>query len=302
MARTVTGSAILESRLRAVVFPAGPARQIRDGDRLVPQERCDYLRPTVLLSASPDTAAAGKEYMFPFVTVVDCPQDKMIAAIGQTLVATGITEDEAFRAVEKFLVPMWTDASANGVRRFWRGDPARSHEAGAGMGLGLTIVNSIVTDHNGRIAVTNKKDGGAMFTIEGGAPNNTMLIDADGDVGLGTGTLCVYGQPNDTIRFYEIDAEVERLARTHFTYLDDCAADVSVAIGDARIVLERELDEAERDQSLDGSDRFFMGEHRDVRDVFHVEDTVDARMHECVLPGDVMSAHIRAFDELRDFS
>ena len=69
----------------------------RDGDRLVPRERCDYLRPTVLHSDSPDSTAAGKEYMFPFVTVVDCPQDKMISAIGQTLVATGITHDDAFR-------------------------------------------------------------------------------------------------------------------------------------------------------------------------------------------------------------
>ena len=36
--------------------------------------------------------------MFPFVTVVDCPQDKMIKSIGPTLVATGIPNDEAFRA------------------------------------------------------------------------------------------------------------------------------------------------------------------------------------------------------------
>jgi hypothetical protein len=35
--------------------------------------------------------------MFPFVTVVDCPQDRMIGAIGDTLVATGITHDESFR-------------------------------------------------------------------------------------------------------------------------------------------------------------------------------------------------------------
>ncbi len=70
----------------------------RDGDRLVPQERCDYLRPTVLHCNSPDSAAASKEYMFPFVTVVDCPQDKMIDAIGPTLVASGITNDAVFRA------------------------------------------------------------------------------------------------------------------------------------------------------------------------------------------------------------
>ena len=69
----------------------------RDGDRLVPGERCDYLRPTVVHCDSPDAAIAKKEFMFPFVTVVSCPQDKMIGEIGQTLVATGITEDQAFR-------------------------------------------------------------------------------------------------------------------------------------------------------------------------------------------------------------
>ena len=35
--------------------------------------------------------------MFPFVTVVECPQDKMLASIGSTLVATAITEDAAFQ-------------------------------------------------------------------------------------------------------------------------------------------------------------------------------------------------------------
>ena len=28
-------------------------------------------------------------------------------------------QDEAFRAVEKYLVPMWMDATKNGKRRFW---------------------------------------------------------------------------------------------------------------------------------------------------------------------------------------
>ena len=32
---------------------------------------------------------------------------------------TSIPEDEAFRAVEKFLVPMWVDATQRGERRFW---------------------------------------------------------------------------------------------------------------------------------------------------------------------------------------
>src|SRR3954454_4874378 len=32
---------------------------------------------------------------------------------------TSIPEDEAFRAVEKFIVPMWKGASESGTRRFW---------------------------------------------------------------------------------------------------------------------------------------------------------------------------------------
>ncbi|HET9554585.1 MAG TPA: deoxyhypusine synthase family protein [Anaeromyxobacteraceae bacterium] len=32
---------------------------------------------------------------------------------------TSIPEDEAFRAVEKFIVPMWTEATSGGRRRFW---------------------------------------------------------------------------------------------------------------------------------------------------------------------------------------
>ena len=32
---------------------------------------------------------------------------------------TSIPEDEAFRAVEQFIVPMWKRAGAEGTRRFW---------------------------------------------------------------------------------------------------------------------------------------------------------------------------------------
>ena len=39
---------------------------------------------------------ANTEYMFPFVSVVDCPQEKMISSIKQTLICSGITEDPQF--------------------------------------------------------------------------------------------------------------------------------------------------------------------------------------------------------------
>src|SRR5262249_36345053 len=63
------------------------------GPRLIEKERCAYLRPTVIHCESPSVAAAKKEFMFPFVTVVNCPQDKMIESIGPTLVGTAITNN-----------------------------------------------------------------------------------------------------------------------------------------------------------------------------------------------------------------
>ena len=67
------------------------------GPRLVEMERCAYLRPVVVRCESPAAAIAKKEYMFPFVTVVQCPQAKMLEAIGPTLVCSAITEDKKFQ-------------------------------------------------------------------------------------------------------------------------------------------------------------------------------------------------------------
>ena len=71
---------------------------LRDGPRLAQEGRASWLRPTVLHCDSPEAPAANVEYMFPFVSVVRCPQEEMLRHIGDTLVATAITEDAAFRA------------------------------------------------------------------------------------------------------------------------------------------------------------------------------------------------------------
>lgn len=63
------------------------------GQRLVEKERCSYLRPVVVHASSPQCAVASKEYMFPFVSVVQCPQDQMIRQAGPTLVGSAITND-----------------------------------------------------------------------------------------------------------------------------------------------------------------------------------------------------------------
>jgi acyl-CoA reductase-like NAD-dependent aldehyde dehydrogenase len=69
----------------------------REGGRVVKDGRAEYLLPTIVHCASADAAIAKKEYMFPFATVVECPQERMIDAIGPTLVCSAITNDEALR-------------------------------------------------------------------------------------------------------------------------------------------------------------------------------------------------------------
>jgi MFS family permease len=61
-----------------------------------------------------------------------------------------------------------------------------------------------------------------------------------GVIGLGTGTLAAYGRKGDTYRFYDIDPRVVQIARSEFSFLSDSAARIEIAIGDARLALERE--------------------------------------------------------------
>jgi len=61
-----------------------------------------------------------------------------------------------------------------------------------------------------------------------------------GVVGLGAGTIAAWGAKGDVYRFYEINPSVIEIAKRDFSYLGDSEATVETAIGDARLVLERE--------------------------------------------------------------
>ncbi len=96
---TVPGAAkaiwnMIETRLYevGVEHPTG-----RFGPRLLEKERCGYLRPVVVHCDSPDRGLANTEFMFPYVSVVRCPQEEMLKRIGPTLVASAITEDAQFQ-------------------------------------------------------------------------------------------------------------------------------------------------------------------------------------------------------------
>ncbi|HEX8551636.1 MAG TPA: fused MFS/spermidine synthase [Abditibacteriaceae bacterium] len=59
-----------------------------------------------------------------------------------------------------------------------------------------------------------------------------------GVVGLGVGSLAPYGRVGQSWTYYEIDPEVEDIARTNFTFLKNCRADLKVILGDARLSLK----------------------------------------------------------------
>jgi SAM-dependent methyltransferase len=61
-----------------------------------------------------------------------------------------------------------------------------------------------------------------------------------GVVGVGVGTLATYGRAGDVFRYYELDPNVVRLAREHFSFLEDSPATIELALGDGRLSLERE--------------------------------------------------------------
>ncbi|MHC4343797.1 MAG: spermidine synthase, partial [Planctomycetota bacterium] len=53
-------------------------------------------------------------------------------------------------------------------------------------------------------------------------------------------TVATYAARGDYIRFYEINPQVEEIARSRFSYLAACAGRAEVVLGDARLSMETE--------------------------------------------------------------
>jgi len=62
-----------------------------------------------------------------------------------------------------------------------------------------------------------------------------------GSIGLGAGTLAVYGKPGDLFRVYELNPAMLDIAEHQFAYLGDSQAQVEPVLGDARLSLELEI-------------------------------------------------------------
>jgi acyl-CoA reductase-like NAD-dependent aldehyde dehydrogenase len=72
------------------------SEQVRGTPRLVEHDGCVFLVPTIVHCDSPCHPMANKEYLFPFASVVEAPQEEMPEILGPTLVVTALTKDREF--------------------------------------------------------------------------------------------------------------------------------------------------------------------------------------------------------------
>lgn len=70
--------------------------RFRSGPRKVLFEGGVYLRPTIVFCQSFDHPLANREFLFPYASVVETTQDRMLSQIGYSLAVTAITRDPAF--------------------------------------------------------------------------------------------------------------------------------------------------------------------------------------------------------------
>lgn len=96
------------------------------------------------------------------------------------------------------------------------------------------------------LAAARRREATSYYAVGSGAARAIDATRADGRaqrvgvIGLGAGVLAAYGRAGDVYRFYEINPLVIDLARTQFSFLADTPATTAIALGDARLVLERE--------------------------------------------------------------
>lgn len=78
---------------------------LRGGEpRLQRRDGMNYLLPTIVRAPSWDHDLAVREFLFPFASVIECPQAEMIPKLGKSLVVTAITRDAAW-IEELFALP-----------------------------------------------------------------------------------------------------------------------------------------------------------------------------------------------------
>jgi protein-L-isoaspartate O-methyltransferase len=109
----------------------------------------------------------------------------------------------------------------------------------------LSLTHGIVVHGRQFVAPEKRSQPIAYYSEAAGVGRAIRLLQSRpelriGAVGLGVGTLAAYARAHDSIRFYEINPNVERLAKRYFSFLHDSRGQIETLIGDARLSLERE--------------------------------------------------------------
>jgi hypothetical protein len=93
-----------------------------------------------------------------------------------------------------------------------------------------------------------------MDTIKHLRPEGARI----GIMGLGSGAIAVHGRKSESITFFEIDPEVEAIARDAelFTFLEKADADIDVRLGDGRKLIEESERGGEEKYDLIHADAF----------------------------------------------
>jgi signal transduction histidine kinase len=84
---------------------------------------------------------------------------------GAVEISVGVVNGGAVLEVTDSGVGIPSEALSHIFERFYRVDKARSRQMG-GAGLGLSIVKSICTAHEGRVRVESTEGKGSRFTVE----------------------------------------------------------------------------------------------------------------------------------------
>ncbi len=110
-------------------------------------------------------------------------------------------------------------------------------------------------------------------------------------VGLGAGSLAAYSRPGEAWDFYELDPEVERIARQQFTFLSRARGQVKVVLGDARLSLPEAPDGGYSLLVVDAFSSDFVPTHLITREA------VELYLGKCA-PGGRVAFHVssRTFD------
>jgi len=152
----------------------------------------------------------------------------------------------SFALLDNYFGTLFSKRNFYGVIRVYEVIPNEATESAYQMTHGITL-------HGLQFINPEMQDLPTTYFVKGSGVSLALLNHPKagrglkvGVLGLGVGTLAVYGQPGDEYRLYEINSIVVDLAEGqggYFLFLSNSKADITTVLGDARISLEQELAE-----------------------------------------------------------